>query len=1180
VSPLGALLLFCAWLLLVPNSALGEEFKETFGSAEQPSFTQPEGLAVDQASGDLLVIDAAAGTLSRYNPDGTPAEFSALGSNKIEGLSFGGSGEVQVAVDNSGGATDGDIYVPQESEAAVDIFGENGSLLGQLTKYEEEGEEKPFIAPCGVAVDPSGNVYVGDFANKVHKYEPSANPPVNGDSSANFEFSSPCTLAAGAGHTAGFIFPAHFHGSVAKLDSSSGEQKPGVASGPITTVTINPATGFLYTAVHNSDEVRKYDASGAGEMTLLSSFSPPSEATGIAVDGATGNVYVARKESAKIEVWEPGVEAVSEAANPVGLTSATLNGSVNPSGVPLTKCFFEWGETESYGEIASCEEPDAEKVGEGNAFVPVHAETPSLQPGTTYHFRLVVENENNVVAEGGDEQFQTIGPAIKEEAASQVSATTARISGLINPNDQETSFVFEYVAEAQFSESEYEEAISVPASPEGVGSGTAFVPVSRQLTGLTPGTTYHFRIVATNSEGTNEGEDKKFSTLVQVPPVLPDGRAYEMVTPPQKIGEPFPPEPTEYLGGSCHEPDGCLPGVIAVLAPMQSAPDGEAVAYAGQPFSAGLASGTNEYLGKRTAGGWETKGLSSPLFESNELEGFKALSTDLSRGVLYQIQPALTPEAPTREGKSFANLYYWQEGALRPLVTEEPPQRDPGFQSSNRFRIFYSGANAGAPLHSAFSHILFAANDALTGETPFAPPAPGVEASFCEVGESCNLYEWDEGQLRLVNVLPGSELTAPDAVIGSRASNIEPPDVDHAISNDGSRIFWSDGSGQLYVRINGEETKKIEDPGRFLTASPDGSKVLLGDGCLYSVEEEECEADLTEDEGGFEGILGASEDLSRVYFIDTKILTEEENANEEKAGEGEFNLYAWHQGTTSFIGTLLEADDNVKPAPPPGYGDWKASPSVRTAQVSADGRFLAFMSKARLTGYDNAVSGGGECRPKEAAACYEVFEYDATSAKLACPSCNPSGQRPLGGANLSLFRGEGGPIAPLPPPHDLTTDGQGRLFFESMDTLAPADSNGRVQDVYEWEPDGVGGPQGCHRSTGCVFLISSGHSPNDSMFLGSTPSGDDAFFLTGQQLLPRDKDGKLDLYDARVGGGFPEGETPPCDGEGCPGPITSPPPQPSAGSSEISGSGNAKPKPPKHKKHHKKKKHHKRGGTK
>jgi hypothetical protein len=123
-------------------------------------------------------------------------------------------------------------------------------------------------------------------------------------------------------------------------------------------------------------------------------------------------------------------------------------------------------------------------------------------------------------------------------------------------------------------------------------------------------------------------------------------------------------------------------------------------------------------------------------------------------------------------------------------------------------------------------------------------------------------------------------------------------------------------------------------------------------------------------------------------------------------------------------------------------------------------------------------------------------------------------------------------------------------------------------------------------------LISSGHDPGDSMFVNSTPSGNDAFFTTRERLLARDQNEQIDIYDARAphtpgeAVGFGEGETTPCVGEACKGPVSSPPPSPGAGSGEFEGPGNPPQKPAK-KKHHKHKRHHhkhhrakKRGGAK
>src|SRR5262249_12540057 len=142
---------FAAIMLLVTSASAIKfhSFKEVFGSVAQPSFGEATGMTVDP-SGDLLVMDTdpdtEASTISRFNSDGTPDVFAALGTNVIDGkgtgdatpqdgLSFGGaigSSQSQIALDDSGGPTDGDIYVTQTSPPLVNVFSEDGEYLGQL----------------------------------------------------------------------------------------------------------------------------------------------------------------------------------------------------------------------------------------------------------------------------------------------------------------------------------------------------------------------------------------------------------------------------------------------------------------------------------------------------------------------------------------------------------------------------------------------------------------------------------------------------------------------------------------------------------------------------------------------------------------------------------------------------------------------------------------------------------------------------------------------------------------------------------------------------------------------------------------------------------------------------------------------------------------------------------------
>jgi hypothetical protein len=228
------------------------------------------------------------------------------------------------------------------------------------------------------------------------------------------------------------------------------------------------------------------------------------------------------------------------------------------------------------------------------------------------------------------------------------------------------------------------------------------------------------------------------------------------------------------------------------------------------------------------------------------------------------------------------------------------------------------------------------------------------------------------------------------------------------------------------------------------------------------------------------------------------------------------------------------------------------------------------MSQRRLTGYDNrdAVSG----LPDQ-----EAFLYHAgVEGSLVCASCNPTETRPHGATSLPLWNASYQLTGPsLYQPRYLSNSG--RLFFNSSDSLVPKDSNG-AEDVYEYEQPGQGDcsesiPTFNPISGGCVNLLSSGTSSEESIFMDASESGDDAFILTASQLSVRDEDSARDVYDVRVNGGEPEPVRPvECEGDGCQLPAT-PPNDPTPGSLSFHGAGNVTPEATTRKTKKKKQKH-------
>ncbi len=167
VLPVGAFAAILALLVFVGSAAATKThiFKEAFGPSAQPTFTTPRGMAIDQGSGEVYVIDAGSPpAVKRYNANGSASNFSALSSNVIDGaggadttpqgsLAFGAANRVQIAIDESGAATDGDIYVAQQASKLIDVFSSTGEYKGQLT----ESSEGALGEICGVAVDSAGS---------------------------------------------------------------------------------------------------------------------------------------------------------------------------------------------------------------------------------------------------------------------------------------------------------------------------------------------------------------------------------------------------------------------------------------------------------------------------------------------------------------------------------------------------------------------------------------------------------------------------------------------------------------------------------------------------------------------------------------------------------------------------------------------------------------------------------------------------------------------------------------------------------------------------------------------------------------------------------------------------------------------------------------------------------------
>jgi hypothetical protein len=207
------------------------------------------------------------------------------------------------------------------------------------------------------------------------------------------------------------------------------------------------------------------------------------------------------------------------ASNVTGFT-ATLNGVLNPKTTAKAGYYFAYNTSESCGEGATKTEPGAEATGKA---IKVSTPVTGLIPHTKYTFCVVATNGAKEETPGSPLTFETlpVKPLIEEESVSAITETAASLSAVINPELQETTCKVQFVADATFKVSEYSGAPETGCEPEeGLGSGSSGVSTGKRLTGLTPNTTYHFRVLAKNASGLSEGPDHTFLTLPNPPTAI------------------------------------------------------------------------------------------------------------------------------------------------------------------------------------------------------------------------------------------------------------------------------------------------------------------------------------------------------------------------------------------------------------------------------------------------------------------------------------------------------------------------------------------------------------------------------------------------------------------------------------------------------------------------------------
>jgi hypothetical protein len=862
----------------------------------------------------------------------------------------------------------------------------------------------------------------------------------------------------------------------------------------------------------------------------------------------------------------PPEAPTGEEANPVAATTATLKGILN-AGAVGDPGSYEFHYRQSEVECAGEGEKVLSGTSTGTTPEPVEAQVSELLPDMPYTFCLRAVNASGEEVLGTPVTFTTLAgpPAITSESVSGVEVTAATLEAEIEPDGSETTYHFEY---GFTTSSEH----STPESAS-IGTGDAEQAVGARIAGIAPGTSYHYRVVATNAQspsGGTPGPDKVFTTprtLIATTETcenaqlraeqpygltLPECRAYEMVSPIETNGQ----DATD----------------TAIVTPPRASLSGEAITYASRGGFAGPRGEVqeNQLLSRRGANGWETHAV-TPLHEPKEADSHPSYEA-----------AAFTPELTAGVANSNASLV---AGAPVPALAEKD---------------LYVAELAGG----SYQYVAADATD---------PMGASEDLSHVVFGEFGKVFEWMDGDVSPVNV--DNTGTVMTASVGSQAielaqANGRDKDVWHAVSSDGKRVYFTspgqegEPDRQLYVRMNanqlqspmsGEECtiatdactievsasqRKTADPhgpqsARYWGASADGENVFFTSTAeltddAYTGTEDNAEnlykydletgalTDLTVDTADVaagaevQGVVQISEDGSYVYFVaDGKLAA--------GAQAGQRNLYFSHEGgAPTFIAALAQND----------LTDWgyyskfvemEPSPAINSAVLTPNGEEIAFMTERSLETsnhlrYDNIQSRSHQCEGEigdhgesETGHCREVYVYDAQTHELTCASCDPSGARPVGPSSLSQL----GSHYAFTEYRARSFLEDGTLFFNSSDALVPGASDER-QNVYDYHD-------------GHVQAISNVSGASPSFFLDASASGRDVFFATADDLVPQDTGTNVVVYDARVGGGFPAAVSPtPCTGtDSC---KPSPAPQPEVfgppASGTFSGLGNLPPATP------------------
>jgi hypothetical protein len=738
----------------------------------------------------------------------------------------------------------GNRYLSDADEKKVEIFSPSGS---PITSFEPSANNlEPEHGPCALAVDSQGNVYVNGRNADVAKYKPSTFPPT---SSTTYS-----------------------------VDKSIGETSPGAEDGSgvlatwitgINGVGVDPATDDVYVPLEG--HISAFHANGEViSETIGEDATGGASFSSVAVSGTTGKIYAYAKSQGKAYVLSPDGSQVLTEVN----GSATKAGSFGTGARELAL-----DQSNGHFYVADVGGATGHKVidefDSGGGLVseiPTPATLLDAGQSAVAVDNSGTENKGDVFFSAGVNPSSMFAygplayakkPSIEEETV-RPFVTTATLEAQINPNGQETTYQFEYLSEDAYqangeSFSGPEEATKVPTSPEAIGNGEGAVAVSVEIDGLTEGSSYRFRVIATNPTGETPGKAVFFKTYL-APSVfkpcandalrtgpaanLPDCRAYEQASPLNKNG-------------------GDVTGTFLASRAASGGSRVSFVASAPLPGAEGAQNFFPQYLASRGANGWSTHGLLPPQSEGQE---------------------ALAPGW----NSDLSHVYSWAEKLGEPGETAFL-DRDTSTGSITTMIPHFPGVsrNYDAPTFPGSSED----GSVVLIEAGAEPLLEGA------VKGKRNLYVWDRatGITRLAGVLndgkspPSGAMPGPYDWLNERPSQggvraryytVDP----HAISRNGSRVYFTAaGSGQLYLRQNPTQQQSkvtINDSGEEECTQPELACTIR----ISASQKHNGAGPEGSDAAGAKpaAFMAASADGSQAFFTSSEMLTNVANTGTEQ----------------------------------------------------------------------------------------------------------------------------------------------------------------------------------------------------------------------------------------------------------------------------------------------------------